>query len=60
MIEIFVIFGMLAAFWSGFYVGYLKREDKPPEIPIPKVSVPTREKPERVDKDRAKENTFYS
>lgn len=27
-----IILGMLAAFWSGFYFGYLKREKKP--IPI--------------------------
>jgi hypothetical protein len=26
--------GMLAAFWSGFYVGYLKREDRKPPIPL--------------------------
>jgi hypothetical protein len=30
-----IIFGifLLAAFWSGFYVGYLKREDKKPDSP---------------------------
>ena len=26
--------GMLAAFWSGFYVGYIKREDKKPPVPF--------------------------
>ena len=33
-----IIFGifLLAAFWSGFYIGYLKREEKPPEIPAVK------------------------
>lgn len=29
-----LIFGMLAAFWSGFYVGYIKREDKKPPVPF--------------------------
>jgi len=30
-----IIFGifLLAAFWSGFYIGYLKREDKAPDMP---------------------------
>lgn len=33
-----IIFGIfvMAAFWSGFFVGYLKREGKAPETPIPK------------------------
>jgi hypothetical protein len=30
---IIVIIGMLVAQWGGFYLGYLKREDKPPEMP---------------------------
>ena len=29
-----LIFGMLAAFWSGFYVGYIKREDSKPPVPF--------------------------
>ena len=29
-----LIIGMLAAFWSGFYVGYIKREDKKPPVPF--------------------------
>jgi hypothetical protein len=31
-----IIFGifMLVAFTTGFYFGYLKREDKPPEMPF--------------------------
>lgn len=30
-----ILFGifMLASFTAGFYFGYLKREDKPPELP---------------------------
>lgn len=26
--------GMLLAFWSGFYVGYIKREGKKPPVPL--------------------------
>jgi hypothetical protein len=31
---ILIIAGMLAGFYSGFYFGYLKREDKPPVLPL--------------------------
>jgi hypothetical protein len=33
-----IIFGIfiITAFYSGFYIGYLKREDKAPEIPAVK------------------------
>ena len=31
---VILILGMLAAFWSGFYIGYIKREDKKPPIPF--------------------------
>lgn len=31
---VILIFGMLAAFWSGFYVGYIKREDAKPPVPF--------------------------
>lgn len=31
---IILILGMLAAFWSGFYIGYVKREDKKPPVPF--------------------------
>ena len=32
-----IVFGIfvLAAFYSGFYCGYLKREEKPPELQMP-------------------------
>jgi hypothetical protein len=31
---IILALAMLAAFWSGFYVGYIKREDKKPPVPF--------------------------
>lgn len=34
LIAVILAFGMLAAFWSGFYVGYIKREDKKPPVPF--------------------------
>jgi hypothetical protein len=44
---IIVILGMLATFVTGFYFGYLKREDKPPEMPVfklPDISVGKKDK----------------
>jgi hypothetical protein len=29
-----LVLGILAAFWSGFYVGYIKREGKKPPVPF--------------------------
>jgi len=60
---IFAIF-IFAAFYSGFYIGYFKREEKPPEI-IKKdiMSKPFRrikpEKETRPTKEELKANTFY-
>jgi len=31
---IIITLGMLAAFWSGFYVGFLKREGEKPPMPF--------------------------
>jgi hypothetical protein len=57
-----IIFGMLAALWSGFFIGYYKREGKPPEVPI--VTAITRaiaaEKPREPDKEELKANTFFN
>ena len=53
---------MLAALWSGFFIGYYKREGKPPEVPI--VTAITRaiaaEKPREPDKEELKANTFFN
>lgn len=34
---IYLIIGMLAAFWSGFFIGFYKKENKMPEISLPKM-----------------------
>ena len=31
---VILILGMLAAFWSGFYVGFVKREGEKPPLPL--------------------------
>ena len=38
MIGTLITFGIfiITAFYSGFYIGYLKRDDKAPEIPAVK------------------------
>ncbi|MFA4854198.1 MAG: hypothetical protein WC616_02475 [Candidatus Omnitrophota bacterium] len=59
---------ILAAFWSGFYVGYLKREGEPPEIPLPNIKEIINnikpEKKQRLSKaeeiEQAKANVFYN
>jgi len=64
----FIIFSLsiLAAFWSGFYVGYLKKEGKPPEIPMPNIKeIINAVKPEKkLSKEEQRElekaNTFYN
>lgn len=64
----FIIFSLsiLAAFWSGFYVGYLKKEGKPPEIPLPDIKeIINSVKPEkRLSKEEQRElekaNSFYN
>jgi len=63
-----IIFSLsiLAAFWSGFYVGYLKKEGKPPEIPMPNIKeIINAVKPEKkLSKEEQRElekaNTFYN
>jgi hypothetical protein len=62
-----IILGMLAAFYSGFYCGYLKREEKAPQMPIENITkgIKTtidnvKNKKERPDKEKAKENSFFS
>ena len=61
-----IIVGMLATLWSGFFIGYYKREDKAPEIPfvsrddIFKRLSKAKEKPVRRDRDKEKENTFLA
>jgi hypothetical protein len=48
---------MLATLWSGFFIGYYKREGKLPEISLPKIDTT---KPEKLTKEKAKENVFLS
>lgn len=55
-----IIVGMLAAFYSGFYIGYLKREGKPPEIPFVLPILPTKEKEAELSKEEQRANTFYN
>lgn len=33
-VVVMAIIGMLAAFWSGYWVGYVKREGKRPPVPF--------------------------
>jgi len=58
-----IIFGILTAFYSCFYFGYLKREGKPPDkMPIVSdlMALATATKPERPDKEEEKANTFFN
>lgn len=62
MNELVVVFGMLASFWSGFILGFYKRENKLPDI-VPEFKVPVafgEKKAERPDKEKQKENQFYA
>lgn len=66
MTTLIIVFGMLTAFYSGFYFGYLKREGKPPELPqINLKEVINAVKPEpkpsiQEIREQAKANNFYS
>lgn len=59
---------ILAAFWSGFYVGFFKREGRAPEMPLPTIKeVINSVRPERKEKlskaeqrEQAKANSFYN
>lgn len=59
---------ILAAFYSGFYFGHMKREGEPPEIPLPNIKeiidVVKPEKPQRLSRaeeiEQAKMNVFYN
>lgn len=54
-----IIIGLLTALWSGFFMGYYKREGKVPEIPLPQITMPTVEK-KKPDKEEEKANTFFN
>jgi hypothetical protein len=69
MIATLIIFGVfiIAAFYSGFYFGYTKREGKPPEaMPIvsdvkevlDKAMEP--KKPDKPTKEEQKANSFFN
>jgi hypothetical protein len=61
VIVILIILGMLAALWSGFYMGFYKREGKAPEVPLPKLPIPELEKkPGKPDKEDEKANEFFN
>lgn len=63
LIIVFAVF-IFAAFYSGFYIGYYKREEKPPEIakrdimsrPFRRIKPAKEPKP---TKEELKANTFY-
>ena len=54
------VIGMISAFYSGFYFGYLKREDEPPpKIEIP-ISVPVLQSKKKDKTDKEDEgNSFF-
>jgi hypothetical protein len=64
-----IIFGifMTAAFYGGFFFGYLKREGKPPES-MPIISdvldavgkAATKEKQEKPSKEELRANNFFN
>ena len=50
---------MISAFYSGFYFGYLKRENEPPpKIEIPIVPVLQQKSDKKKDKDN-EANSFF-
>lgn len=69
MIITLIVFGLfiIAAFYSGFYFGYTKREGKPPES-MPIVSdvanfvekVVTKENQEKPSREELKANSFFN
>lgn len=61
VIVILIILGMLAAHWSGFYMGFYKREGKVPEVTLPHLPIPEPEKkPGKPDKEDQKANEFFN
>jgi hypothetical protein len=63
-----VVVAINAAFYSGFYFGYMKREDKPPEKLIPNIKEVINtikpEKKEKLSREQERElnkaNDFYN
>jgi len=58
-----IIIGMLAALWSGFIMGYYKREGKAPDIQLPNILAPIVEvvkKKGKPDKEDEKANSFFN
>jgi hypothetical protein len=53
-----IILGMIAALWSGFFMGYYRREGKVPGIPLPHVPMPA--KKGKSDKEDEKANSFFN
>lgn len=59
-----IIFGILLALWSGFIMGYYKREGKTPDIQLPNILAPIVEAMEKKkgkpDKEEEKVNSFFN
>lgn len=67
MIPELIVFALFifAAFYSGFYIGYYKREEKPPEIIKPnfvsrRAKLSRAKKEPEPTKEELKANSFYS
>ena len=67
MIPTLIIYSIVifAAFYSGFYFGYYKREGKAPELPIMTdvkkvIEKATETKPQKPSNEEMKANSFFN
>lgn len=61
---IILIIGMLTAFWSGFFIGFYKRENKMPEVTLHNFKIPEfieKTKPAKeLSREEKKANDFFN